>query len=70
MIVIHGTRGFGDRVPGAAAGPGDASTTVLGTWYATVPRWRRPAALFVNEVTLLPLVLPLAPARTLLTPIS
>ena len=29
-------------------------------------RWRRPAALLVNQVTLLPLVMPLAPARTLL----
>nr|WP_193345671.1 hypothetical protein [Blastococcus saxobsidens] len=43
------------------------STTVLGAWYATVLRWRRPAALLVNELTLLPLVMPLAPARTLLT---
>jgi hypothetical protein len=67
MIIVHGTRGFRDRVPGPAAGPGDASTTVLGAWYATVLRWRRPAALFVNELTLLPLVMPLAPARTLLT---
>lgn len=67
MIILHGTRAFRDRVPGPAAGPGDASTTVLGSWYATVLRWRRPAALFVNELTLLPLVMPLAPATTLLT---
>lgn len=40
---------------------------MLGAWYATVLRWRRPAALLVNELTLLPLVMPLAPARTLLT---
>src|SRR3954454_405174 len=65
--VVHGTRAFRDRVPGPAAGPGETSTTVLGDWYATVLRWRRPAALFVNELTLLPLVLPLAPAKTLLT---
>jgi hypothetical protein len=32
-----------------------------------VLRWRRPAALFVNGLTLLPLVLPLAPAKALLT---
>jgi hypothetical protein len=43
------------------------STTVLGAWYATVLRWRRPAALSVNELTLLPLIMPLAPAKTLLT---
>lgn len=40
---------------------------MFGAWYATVLRWRRPAALLVKELTLLPLVLPLAPARTLLT---
>ncbi|MBJ7450474.1 MAG: hypothetical protein JHC71_00150 [Blastococcus sp.] len=40
---------------------------MLGAWYASVLRWRRPAALFVNERTLLPLGMPLAPARTLLT---
>ena len=67
MIVIHGTRAFRDRVPGPAVTPGETSTTVLGAWYASVLRWRRPAALFVNERTLLPLVMPLAPARTLLT---
>lgn len=67
MIIVHGTRAFRDRVPGPAVTPGETSTTVLGAWYATVPRWRRPAALLVNELTLLPLVMPLAPARTLLT---
>ena len=39
---------------------------MLGSWYATVLRQRRPAALMVNELTLLPLVMPLAPAKTLL----
>lgn len=67
VIVIHGTRAFRDRVPGPGVTPGETSTTVLGAWYASVLRWRRPAALFVNERTLLPLVMPLAPARTLLT---
>jgi hypothetical protein len=67
VIVVHGTHAFRDRVPGPAAGPGETSTTVLGAWYATVLRWRSPAALLVNELTLLPLVMPLAPAKTLLT---
>ncbi len=53
-------------MPGPAVTPGETSTTVLGAWYATVLRWRRPAARFVNELTLLPLVMPLAPAKTLL----
>jgi len=67
VIIVHGTRAFRDRVPGPAVTHGETSTTVLGAWYATVLRWRRPAALLVNELTLLPLLMPLAPARTLLT---
>jgi hypothetical protein len=41
------------------------STTALGAWYAGLLRWRRPVAL-VNEATLLPVLMPLPPARTLL----
>jgi hypothetical protein len=66
VLVIFGTRAFRDRVPGIGAAQEDRSTTVLGSWYATLMRWRRPVALFVNEPTLLPLLMPLAPARTLL----
>ena len=65
-MIVHGTRVFRDRVPGRVAVPDEVSTTVLGAWYATVLRWRRPVALLVNEPTLLPLLMPLAPARTLL----
>jgi hypothetical protein len=39
---------------------------VLGSWYATVLFWRPQIALLVNERTLLPLLMPLAPAATLL----
>jgi len=66
MLVVHGTRAFRDRVPGHAAAPDDVSTTLLGSWYATLLRWRRPVALLVNEKTLLPLLMPLTPTRTLL----
>ena len=66
MLVIHGTRAFRDRVPGLAPAPEDVSTTLLGPWYATVLRWRRPVALLVNTTTLLPLLTPLAPAKTML----
>jgi hypothetical protein len=65
-VIVHGTRVFRDRVPGRAAAPDEVSATALGAWYATVLRWRRPVALLVNEPTLLPLLMPLAPARTLL----
>jgi hypothetical protein len=37
-------------------------TTALGSWYASLMRWRRPLVLLVNEITLLPAVMPLAPA--------
>jgi hypothetical protein len=67
VIVVQGTRAFRDRVPGPAVTPGETSTTVLGAWYATVLRWRRPAALLVNELTVAPFVIPLAPARMLVT---
>lgn len=39
---------------------------MLGAWCATLLRWRPAVALFVNESTLLPVFVPLAPARTLL----
>ena len=41
-------------------------TTALGNWYATAVFWRPQVALFVNELSLLPLLIPLAPAATLL----
>ena len=63
--MIHGTQRFRDRVPLLPAGPDDRSTGVLGSWYATLLRWRPIVALFVNETTLLPVLVPLAPARTL-----
>jgi hypothetical protein len=44
----------------------DTPSTVLGCWYATVLTWRSPVVLLVNETSLLPVLLPLAPARTLL----
>lgn len=66
MIIVRGTQRFRARVPGPEAGPGEMPTALLGEWYATLLRWRRPAALLVNTGTLLPLIMPLAPAKTLL----
>jgi hypothetical protein len=48
------------------AGPLDG-TTLLGPWYATVARWRPQTALFANEATLLPVFMPLGPARNVLS---
>ncbi|MEV5764098.1 hypothetical protein AB0L34_05915 [Micromonospora sp. NPDC052213] len=38
---------------------------MLGDWYATLPPWRPQVALLVNERTLLPALMPLAPAATM-----
>lgn len=65
MIVVHGTKKFLDRVGIPDPTPGQ-STSILGTWYATVLFARPQIALFVNERTLLPVLTPMAPAGTLL----
>jgi hypothetical protein len=36
---------------------------MLGQWYATAVFWKPQVALFVNESTLLPVLMPLAPQR-------
>lgn len=40
-------------------------TTLLGDWYATFLHWRSPPVLFLNERTLLSVLVPLAPAKSL-----
>jgi hypothetical protein len=65
VFVVHATKKLLERVKAA---PGDGiqtSTTALGDWYATALFWRPQLALFVNEITLLPVLLPLAPAISL-----
>jgi hypothetical protein len=64
VFVVHGTRKFLDRVNGPAPTPDDQSTTALGDWYVTVLFWGPHVALFVNESTLLPVLVPFAPAAT------
>ena len=64
MYVVHGTRKFLERVGAPAKAEAGDPTTVLGDWYATVLFWKRQVGLFVNESTLLPVLLPLAPAAT------
>jgi hypothetical protein len=66
VFVVHGTQRFLQRVAAPTAEPVDG-TTLLGPWYATLARWRPQTALFVDEATLLPVFLPLAPARTVLS---
>jgi hypothetical protein len=65
-MVVRGTKRFLDRA-GPLVTDGLESTGVLGDWYANVLRWRRPVALFVHEQTLLPVVIALAPAKSVVT---
>ena len=66
MLVVRGTKKLRDRIRATPAGEGDVSTTLLGDWFATALFWRPQVALLVNERTLLPVYLPLAPAASLL----
>lgn len=43
----------------------DSSTTRLGDWYVNVLFWKPQVALFVSESTLLPVLVPFAPAASL-----
>lgn len=68
MFRLHCTRKLLDRLnrkPVDATGA--PSTSTLGSWYATALFWQPQIALFVNERTLLPVLMPLAPAATLTT---
>jgi Domain of unknown function (DUF6933) len=64
VFVVRGTRKFLDRVRGPTGAPIEQSTTALGDWYATVLFWKPQVGLFVNESTLLPVLVPFAPAAT------
>lgn len=59
------------RLVGPSTAPDEErGTTLLGPWYATVLFWRPRVTLLVNEPTLLPVLLPLAPASTLTSRIT
>ena len=65
MYQLHGTKKLLDRVKGGTAFDAIPSTTLLGDWYGTVLFWKPQVALLVNEKTLLPVLMPLAPASDL-----
>lgn len=65
MVVVRGTKKFLQRVGGVDAS-GGVSSGALGDWYANVWFWRPQVALFVNECSLLPVLVPLAPAASVL----
>lgn len=66
MYVVHATQALLRRVGLTDADVTADSTTLLGPWYATIAKGRPQVALFVNEATLLPVLLALAPSATLL----
>jgi hypothetical protein len=69
VFTVHGTKKFLDRVPDKIIPAADLQvpTTVLGGWYATVLFWAPQVALFVNQPTRLPLLVPLAPGASVIT---
>ena len=64
MYTVHATKKLLDRV--GSPGLAEESSTLLGPWYATALFWKPHVALFVNESTLLPVLMALAPAASLL----
>ncbi|GAA2218592.1 DUF6933 domain-containing protein [Micromonospora olivasterospora] len=65
MFILRATAKLRQRIGPLAPHDGERATTVLGDWYATVLPWRPQVALLVNERTLLPALMPLAPAVTM-----
>jgi hypothetical protein len=66
VLIVRATKKLLDRIGPPDLGEGEQSTTLLGQWYATALFWNPQVALLVNEPTLLPVLMPLAPAATLL----
>ena len=62
---IHCTKKLLDRVKPHVRQTSTNTTTYLGNWYATALFWKPQVALLVNERTLLPVLMPLAPATEL-----
>jgi hypothetical protein len=66
VLIVRATKKLLDRIGPPNLSDGEHSTTLMGQWYATAMFWKPQVALFVNEPTLLPVLMPLAPAATLL----
>jgi len=63
---VHATKKLLDRMKEPVEAPVAEPTTILGNWYAKPLFWKPQYALFVNERTFLSVLVPLAPAATLL----
>ena len=64
MFHLHCTKKLLDRIKPDIVTAGHSDTN-LGSWYATILFWKPQVALLVSECTLLPVLMPLAPAATL-----
>jgi len=65
-MILRATRKLLARLQPAETAP-EASTTLLGDWYATYLPWGSGhVAILISDTTLLPVLMPLAPAKTLL----
>jgi hypothetical protein len=65
MFTLYCTAKLRERIKRPLANTKHSSTTHLGDWYGTALFWKPQLALLVNERTLMPILLPLAPANTL-----
>jgi hypothetical protein len=66
VFTVHATKKLLERVKQSVEPPVGSPQPLLESWYETVLFWRPQAVLLVNEVTLLPVLMPLAPGATLL----
>jgi hypothetical protein len=64
MFHLHCTRKLLERIKPSVDVP-EQNSNCLGAWYATALFWKPQLALLVNERTLLPVMMPLAPAASL-----
>jgi hypothetical protein len=67
VLILRATQKLLHRIGPSTTQDAERSTTLLGDWYATAMFWKPQVALLVNETTLLPVLMPLAPAATLTT---
>ena len=65
MFYLHCSKQLLDRVSSGLTEPAGIGGNILGNWYAKVIFSKPQVALFINERTLLPVLMPLAPASSL-----
>lgn len=66
MTRVFATKKLRDRLVTVDSRPSNTSPSPLGDWYATVVFSRPNLAFLVNELTMLPVLVPFAPSRSLL----